>query len=124
MSLDRRKFLGLTAMSGAALTLNPFESFAKPFTNEKPADGFKLLIFATNWGYGGTWDEFCDKIKKLGYDGAEIWLPGDDAEQQKMISTFQKYDLKYGFLFGAGDRDYQKHLDGFKTMITKASTLK
>ena len=36
---------------------------------------FELKVLATNWGFGGTIDEYCSKVKKDGYDGIEIWWP-------------------------------------------------
>lgn len=111
-------------MSGTAVMLSDFESLAKPISTEKPLPGFQLLMFATNWGYGGTWDEFCTKIKGHGYDGAEIWLPTDDNEQKKMIGAFKKHDLKIGLLFGSGERSYESNLGQFKGMIWKAASFK
>ena len=41
-----------------------------------------VLVFATNWGYTGSWEEFASKIKKLSYDGAELWFPADAATEE------------------------------------------
>jgi len=124
-SFTRRDFLkmGAAAGGGAAL-LTDFEALAKPVSMAPAAPGFSLLIFATNWGYGGTWEEFCVKIKKLGYDGAEFWYPGDAAERSMILETFQKHGLKYGFLAGNGEREYTKHLAAFKTMVEGAAAAK
>jgi hypothetical protein len=75
--LDRRNFLELGASSTAVLlfsSLDAFSSTNKPaFTMNK---NFELKILATNWGFGGTIDEYCAKVEKDGYDGFEIWWPG------------------------------------------------
>ena len=65
-------------MSGTAAMMNPLETFSIPLKTAMPAPGFELLIFATNWGFIGSWDEFCSRIKKEGYDGAEVWYPSDE----------------------------------------------
>lgn len=38
---------------------------------------FELKIMATNWGFPGAVEEYCEKVKKEGYDGIEIWWPGE-----------------------------------------------
>jgi sugar phosphate isomerase/epimerase len=97
--------------------------FATPLT--APAQqGFELLIFATNWGFAGSWDEFCSKIKKEGYDGAEAWYSEDEKQRSEFLAAFQKYDLKFGLLVGGHDRDYQKHFSQFSSNLEKAAALK
>jgi sugar phosphate isomerase/epimerase len=111
-------------MSETAATINPLETFNVPLNRTAFSPGFELLIFATNWGYGGSWDEFCSKIKKDGYDGAEVWYPGDEKSRQEFLDTFQKYQLKFAFVFGGSDRDYQKHLQEFKSTVAAAAAFK
>ena len=62
-------------MSGTAAMINPLDAFNRSLETSSPAPGFELLIFATNWGFNGSWDDFCSRIKKDGYDGAEAWYP-------------------------------------------------
>ena len=125
MSLSRRKFMSLTTASGAAAILaNNVHIMATPAHKVTPQPGFELIILATNWGFGGSWDQFCDKIKKLGYDGAEVWYTMNATELKTMLDAFQKYALKIGFLVGGSDRDYQKHLGQFKTMLEGAASQK
>ena len=69
MSITRRTFLAQTSVSGAtALMLDDLDAFAIAEKKTPPANGFEVMIFATNWGFAGSWDEFCGKIKALGYD--------------------------------------------------------
>ncbi len=103
--------------------LNSWDTLAKPLTTAA-APGYKLLIFATNWGYSGSWESFCAQIKKDGYDGAEVWYPADAAERNELLSTFKKYDLQFGFLTGSGDSNYQKNLEQFKKAVTDAAAAK
>ena len=124
MSLTRRKFIALSAASGTAgMLLNALDAYAKPMEHTKAAAGFGLMIFATNWGYEGNWDQFCTKIKSLGYDGAEAWYPTDEVVRKEFLAAFQKHNLKFGFLVGGSDRDYQKHLQQFSTSLDGAVVL-
>jgi sugar phosphate isomerase/epimerase len=120
--LDRRNFLGLAASSTSALLLSSLDTFAytdKPvFTMNK---NFELKILATNWGFNGTMDEYCAKVKKEGYDAIEIWWPMDKNGQDEMFSALKKYNLEVGFLCGASQSNWKEHLDYFKQMINAAA---
>jgi sugar phosphate isomerase/epimerase len=118
--LSRRNFLALSAATGV---LNSLESYSRPL--KTPArQGFRLLIFATNWGYTGSWTEFASKIRELGYDGAELWYPSDAKQRAEIFSAFKQQGLQMGFLIGSGERDFQKHLDQFKTALDAAAAQK
>jgi sugar phosphate isomerase/epimerase len=109
-------------MSGTAAIINPLNAFNVPLsTLANP--GFELLIFATNWGFSGNWDEFCSKIKAEGYDGMEVWYPGEEQARKEFLAAVEKHNLKFGFLFGGSDTDYQKHLQQFKSTLEQAATL-
>lgn len=123
MDLNRRKFLSYTAISGTALLLNEIAAYSKPLKSFRAAPGFELVILGTNWGFEGSWDEFCKKIKDLGYDGAEAWYPGDEKKRKEFLSAFETHKLKYGFLVGGSDRDPAKHLQQFKNSLDAAVTL-
>jgi|SRR5690606_12472002 len=124
MYLSRRKFLTLTAMSGTTAMLNPLEAFSAPLQTQTSQPGFELIIMATNWGFNGSWDEFFSRIKSDGYDGAEVWFPGDEKTRTEFLKTAEKYQMRYAFLFGGSDRDPKKHLQEFKTTLTTAASLK
>lgn len=123
MDITRREFLGATAISGASLLLDPFQSFSNPSAKVSAAPGFELLILATNWGYGGSLQEFCSLIKKEGYDGAELWCPGEEAERQTLVSTFREHSLKFGLLIAGHDKDFETHFKQFETSLRAAITL-
>lgn len=122
--LSRRHFLSLTAATGTQALFNNLHSFARPLDSARSQQGFKLLIFATNWGYTGSWENFASEIKRIGYDGAELWYPKDATERSEILSTFKKHALQLGFLVGGGDRDFQKHLDEFKAALEGAVSQK
>ena len=121
--LSRRNFLALSAATGTGALFSNLQSLAKPM-NQPEAQGFKLLVFATNWGYTGSWEEFAVKIKKLNYDGAELWFPADAAQRNEIFSAFRKHALQLGFLIGSGERNYQKHLDQFRASLEGAAAQK
>jgi sugar phosphate isomerase/epimerase len=114
----------LTATTTAAL-MSSVESIAsahKPTFDMNTA--FDLKVLGTNWGFQGTLDEFCAKVKKEGYDGIEMWWPGEKKEQDELFAALKKYGLEIGFLAGAYQSNFQEHLDTFKKMIDAAATNK
>lgn len=122
--MKRRDFLSLTATSTAAL-MSSIESYAsahKPAFNMNKA--FNLKVLGTNWGFHGTLDEFCAKVKKEGYDGIEMWWPGEKKEQDELFAALKKHGLEIGFLVGGHQSNFQEHLDTFKKMIDGAATNK
>lgn len=94
---------------------------ATPLNSPTTQQGFQLLIFATNWGYTGSWEQFCSQIKHDGYDGAEIWLPQEN-ERAEILATFKKHGLHYGFLIGSGESNYQSNFQQFSKSLETAVT--
>ncbi len=84
-------------------------------------NNFKLRLLATNWGFGGTLDEYCAKVKKEGYDGIEIWWPLEKKEQDTLFAALKKHELEVGFLCAGSDSNYQKHFDQFVQMVDAAA---
>ncbi|WP_276480348.1 sugar phosphate isomerase/epimerase family protein [Paraflavitalea pollutisoli] len=121
MPLTRRKFFGLGASATTAMLLSSLDSMAldKPAFSSRA--GFSLKIMATNWGFRGTTDEFCAKAKKEGYDGIEMWWPGDKAGQDDLFSALKKHQLEVGFLCGGSSSNPTDHLAEFKKAIDAAA---
>jgi sugar phosphate isomerase/epimerase len=84
-------------------------------------NNFKLKVLATNWGFNGTLDTYCAKVKKEGYDGIEIWWPLEKKDQDELFSLLKKHELEVGFLCGGSDSNYQRHFDQFTQMIDGAA---
>ncbi len=125
MPINRRKFLGLGASTASLLFLDSFEALSSTNKPEISMNAnFELLILATNWGFSGSYDQFCEKAKKEGYDGMEIWLPGDDKSRSDLLAAAQKHSLKLGILYGGGDKDPKKHLEEFKNGMDAAVKMK
>lgn len=98
------------------------EAFAIPKSISNMNNNFQLKVLATNWGYEGTLDSYCAKVKKEGYDGIEIWWPTEKKEQDELFTALKKYDLEVGFLTAGHESNYQQHFDSFKKMINAAAT--
>jgi sugar phosphate isomerase/epimerase len=119
----RRQFLKGTAMTTTGILMNKMETFATPLM-QTSTPGFSLTILATNWGFEGTHDQFAARAKAAGYDGVEVWVPGNEKEQQEFLQAMQKHNLKFGFLCGGGDKDPTKHLSQFQESVNTALKLK
>jgi sugar phosphate isomerase/epimerase len=118
--LKRKEFLDLSVKStlGAA-----FLPLLKPVGNKGNNEDkdFKLQVLATNWGFEGSLDDYCARVKKDGYDGIEIWWPSGKESQNELFSLLKKYNLEVGFLCGDGSPDPLKHLGSFKQMVSAAT---
>lgn len=123
MSINRRQFLTATAATGSGLLLSSLESFAKPLTQTNQS-GYSMLVMATNWGFNGSYDEFCAKAKAAGYDGCEIWWPGNENDRKALFDALAKHNLKIGFLYGSGEKDFVKHETQFKQFLADAAATK
>jgi sugar phosphate isomerase/epimerase len=119
--MNRRDFINIGTATGSLLLLDNLQTMARPLTETRSTAGFQLLIFATNWGYTGSWEQFCSKIKSDGYDGAEIWFPNEQ-ERTEVLAAFKKHGLQYGFLVGSGDSQYQNNYQQFKKSLEGAVT--
>jgi sugar phosphate isomerase/epimerase len=84
--------------------------------------GFQLTIMATNWGWEGTFDAYCAKAKKEGYDGIEIWWPLEAAGQQELFDALKAHGLEVGFLCGGHQAEFEPHFELFKHMTEAAAT--
>ncbi|MDB5279521.1 MAG: sugar phosphate isomerase/epimerase [Ferruginibacter sp.] len=86
--------------------------------------GFKLKVLATNWGYQGSIDAYCAKVKQEGYDGIEIWWNNSQKETDELFAALKKYNLEVGFLTAGHQSNYAEHFSSFKQMVTAAVTNK
>jgi len=123
MKQDRREFIKTSAAGSAALLFSSMESFAnKPLPMPETNKNYALKILATSWGFEGTMDAFCAKVKKEGYDGVELWWPTDNKKaQDDIFAALKKYDLEIGFLCGGSQSNPQEHLAFYKKMIDAAA---
>jgi len=82
---------------------------------------FELRILATNWGFGGTIDEYCSKVKQDGYDGIEIWWPAEKKDQDTLFAALKKNNLDVGFLTAGHESNYEQQFNTFKNMVDVAA---
>jgi len=104
------------------LSLDAFSSSHK--TNFTVNNIFQLKVLATNWGFDGTIDDYCAKVKKNNYDGIEIWWPTEQKGQDELFAALKKYDLEVGFLTAGHESNYNDHFKTFTNMIDAAATNK
>jgi sugar phosphate isomerase/epimerase len=117
MPSTRRKFLAQASLLSVAL-----DGFAARLAT--PAPGFSVKLFATNWGFRGTLDEFCRKARETGYDGIEVWLPANPEDRPKLLETVQRHGLSLGLLCGSGAREPGLHYEQFTKAVSEAAALK
>jgi len=118
--LNRKDFIHLASASATGLLLNPFGKENQFHHGGK--EGFELKIMATNWGFKGTLHQFCAAAKMEGYDGVEIWWPNDQAPQEEMFGSVEKYGLDLGIILGGWQQNYGEHLATFRKVTTEAAT--
>jgi sugar phosphate isomerase/epimerase len=118
ITTTRRKFLQSTT---TAFMLPSLQALATPQPAPDVIPGYQLKILATNWGFNGTIDEYCAKVRQEGYDGIEIWWPTEKPAADALFAALKKYGLEVGFLTGGQEDQYAQHLETFKKMITAAA---
>jgi sugar phosphate isomerase/epimerase len=122
MQRTRRKFIHTTVSATTALFLSSLKTFATAMPTVTTHPNFDLKIFATNWGFTGTLDDYCSRVKGEGYDGIEIWWPMEEKGQDSLFAALKKHKLDVGFLVGASQKDFGEHLSHFKKMIDAAAS--
>ena len=118
---SRRKFIQQTSAAGFATVMSTIDTFANTIKPNFKMNKADLLILATNWGFPGSLNEFCERVKKEGYDGIEIWWPSEKKNQDDLFNALKKHNLQVGFLCGSGESDYEKHVEQFKQMVNAAA---
>ncbi|MBD0288913.1 MAG: sugar phosphate isomerase/epimerase, partial [Flavisolibacter sp.] len=123
MHQNRRAFIKTSASATTALLLSQLDILAAANPPKRMNHrNFDLKILATNWGFNGTLDAYCAKVKSEGYDGIEIWWPMEKKGQDELFAALKKYGLEVGFLCGAPQSNFSEHLAYFKKMIDAAAT--
>lgn len=120
--MNRRSFFQRSSVSGASLLFSSWDTlpvFHNPVSS--PSVDFRLKVLATNWGFNGTIDQFCRKVREEGYDGIEVWWPGATEEQEALFAALAKYRLEVGFLCGGSQPDWQTHLQSFRQALEAAT---
>jgi sugar phosphate isomerase/epimerase len=119
--LNRRNFLELTCSSATLIMLPSLDIFSGPLPTTTRAAGYQLKVLATNWGFGGSLEDYCARVKKAGYEGIEIWWPLAPRDQEELFALLSKNKLEVGFLCGSGHSQFTEHLEAFKKMTQDAA---
>ena len=114
MPQNRRHFLQQSATLSSGLWLYALEKSFRAAPAFRSSPDFQILLLATNWGFTGNVDTFCNKVKSEGYDGIEIWWPLETKDQNDLFNALRKYDLQVGFLCGAYQKEFQEHFSRSK----------
>lgn len=120
--MHRRHFLQSTTTATTALLVSSLEEFAASIPFNQINMNFQLKLLATDWGFPGTIDEYCARVKKEGYDGIEIWWKLDPQQQNETFAALKKYGLEVGFLCAGHESDFNTHFSSFKKMVNAAAT--
>lgn len=110
--MNRRNFITKTMASTATLAMSSMPKTIK--TN------LEVIVLATNWGFEGTIDALCAKVKKAGYDGLELWWPTKEVDQKELFAALEKHQLKIAFLCGGGGSDFEKNFSDYKKAVNAA----
>lgn len=121
--MKRRNFIQASTAAATSIFLSSLENLAmahKPTFNM--TNNFEFKILATNWGFAGTIDEYCNKVKRDGYDGIEIWWTWDAKAQDELFAALKKYKLEVGFLCAGQESNFKDNFASFKKMVNAAAT--
>ena len=116
--IDRRKFLNYSLGTAALLSTNLKLSTAKT-DNKQPLN---LKIYATNWGFKGDIEHFCQRVKAEGYDGIEVWLP-EKNNVNKLLNAIDKYELELILLVAGHEKNFDDNFASFKSNLERALSL-
>lgn len=122
MLITRKKFIRTSAITTSLFMLNTTDVLSNPYLNNKTNKNFQLKIFATNWGFSGSIDAYCEKVKKEGYDGIEIWWSDEKIKQDIIFKALEKYNLEVGFVTASDDNDFDTHYKSFTEHIKAIAT--
>lgn len=103
------------------MLLSKLDVFATTQKNNTMNTGFQLKVLATMWGFPGSVDAFCTKVKQEGYDGIEVWWPTEQKDADELFAALKKHRLEVGFLTAGHQSNYAEHLATFKQMVTAAA---
>lgn len=113
--MNRRNFITKTLATTAALAHT-----SQAIGKKNMKTDLEVLVMATNWGFEGTNEQLCKKVKALGYDGIEVWWPTNAEAYKDLMNALQKHELHVGFLCGGSDSNFEKHQTQFKTAVSEA----
>ncbi len=125
MTFNRRTFIKSSVSSGAAMLVTAETARAAVKNQNVVPANFSIKIMATNWGFEGSADQFCDKVKQAGYDGIEVVWPGEEVQRKLLFEAIKTHNLDFAFLLGIWDtNDYATHFKNFEHNLHAAVATK
>jgi sugar phosphate isomerase/epimerase len=90
------------------------------------SNNMKIYFFCPRWGSESlSWDAFCEKVKKAGYDGVETGLPLDENEKKAILETLKKHNLllicQY---YQSFERDFDTHYQNYEKHLRNLAAAK
>lgn len=117
----RRHFLRTAATLPFVSAIDQWAATKPAFT---PVAGFSLKILNTNWGFPGTRETFFNQSKEAGYDGVELWAPGEEKDRAALQEQAALAKLDLGLLCAGSDPDFSKHIRQFETNLQNAVAMR
>lgn len=86
----------------------------------------KIKYFCPRWGSEDlSWDVFCKKVKKAGYDGIETGIPFEEEEKQQIKNALKENDLLLvGQYYQSFEKDFVEHVASFMRHLDNIMELK
>ena len=119
--ITRKQFIDTSALAATGLLFSSLEAFASNPSPTRAAAGFRLIVMATDWGFNGSFDEYCAKAKSTGYDGIETVWSADPHRQDEIFTAVKKQGLEVGFLCRGDESTAPENLATFKKMVDGAA---
>ena len=82
-------------------------------------------FFCPRWGSEAlTWDSFCQKVKKAGYNGVEAGVPFELHEKEEMAQALTKHGLLLiGQYWQSFEKDFESHKASYINHLNNIATL-
>lgn len=123
MKQTRRKFLAQASAIGAGMTL-PGMAMKPEALQHQAKEGFGIKVYLGKWGFQGSNDDFCKRVKEEGFDGVEVWIPNDKAGKESLFEAIEKYNLRFASMAGTGGDDGASHVNSLSRGLDYIVTMK
>jgi sugar phosphate isomerase/epimerase len=85
----------------------------------------KIKYYCPRWGASDSWDSFCARAKKAGYDGVETPISLDENDKKEMTAALQKHGLELiAQYYQSFEVDLNEHLKNYEKHIRNMASVK
>lgn len=82
-----------------------------------------IKFYAPEWGNTLPFVQFCRRVKDAGYDGVEMALPFEKAEQRAILDALNAHDLELiGQYWQSVETDLDEHARNYETYLRHLAT--